>query len=77
MSVQICIVFVVSLIIGFLLGRWRPKDYCGDVIVTKDAASCTFALDIPREEIPLHHELVFRVVTREEDENTSFNTYAQ
>lgn len=61
-----CVVIVVCLIIGFILGRWRTKEYCGDVIISADAESCTFALDIPTDDIPLYHELVFRVVTKED-----------
>lgn len=61
-----CVIVVTALIVGFILGRWRTKEYCGDVIVSADAESCTFALDIPTDDIPLYHELVFRVVTKEE-----------
>ena len=59
-----CVVMVGCLIIGFILGRWRvPPDYVGDVIISKDSETCTFALDIPADDIPQYRELVFRVVT--------------
>ena len=64
MSEYVCIIMVTSLIIGFILGRWREKNYCGDIIISKD--SCTFALDISKEDIPLYQELVFRVVNEED-----------
>ncbi len=67
MPVYSCTLFVVALIIGFILGRWRVPNYCGDVIVSSD--SCTFALDIPEDEIPLYQELVFRVVEKENSTN--------
>ena len=57
-----CIVIIVCLIIGFILGRWRIKEYCGDVIVSTDSETCTFALDIDADEISNYDELVFRVV---------------
>ena len=61
-----CVVMVSCLIIGFILGRWRaPPDYVGDVIISKDSETCTFALDIPADDIPQYSELVFRVVTEE------------
>ena len=63
MSEYTCIIVVVSLIVGFFLGKWHYPEYCGDVIVSKD--SCTFALDIPEDEITLHEELVFRVINKE------------
>ena len=63
MSDYTCVVMVVCLIVGFILGRWRIPDYSGDVIVSGD--SCTFALDIPKEEIAQRQELVFRVVDGE------------
>ena len=66
MPEYLCVMVVSSLIVGFILGRWRTKEYCGDVIVSADAESCTFALDIPADDIPLYHELVFRVVSKEE-----------
>ena len=66
MPEYLCVMVVSSLIVGFILGRWRTKEYCGDVIVSADAESYTFALDIPADDIPLYHELVFRVVTKEE-----------
>ncbi len=53
MAVYSCTLFLVALIIRFILGRWRVPNYCGDVIVSSD--SCTFALDIPEDEI--HHYL--------------------
>ena len=59
----LCVMIVGSLIIGFILGRWRvPPDYCGDVIISADSETCTFALDIPSDDIPKYHALVFRVV---------------
>ena len=61
MAEYICVLFVTALIIGFILGRWRVKEYCGDVIVSEESGSCTFALDIPAEDIPNYRELVFRV----------------
>ena len=67
MNDYICVIMVVSLIIGFILGRWRVPDYCGDVIVSEN--SCTFSLDIPEEEIPLRQELLFRVVEERSNEN--------
>jgi hypothetical protein len=58
------VVIVGCLVIGFILGRWRVSpDYCGDVIVSADSETCTFALDIPADDIPQYKELVFRVVT--------------
>ncbi len=66
MPEYLCVMVVSSLIVGFILGRWRTKEYCGDVIVSADAESYTFALDIPADDIPLYHELVFRVVSKEE-----------
>lgn len=58
------VVIVGCLIIGFILGRWRvPPDYVGDVIVSENSETCTFALDIPADDIPQYRELVFRVVT--------------
>ena len=67
MAVYSCTLFVVALIIGFILGRWRVPNYCGDVIVSSD--SCTFALDIHADEIRLYQELVFRVVEKENSTN--------
>lgn len=64
----ICVIVVVSLLAGFICGRWRTKEYCGDVIVSADSETCTFALDIPADDIPLYHELVFRVVRQEADD---------
>ena len=61
MAEYICVLFVTALIIGFILGRWRVKEYSGDVIVSEESGSCTFALDIPAEDIPNYRELVFRV----------------
>ena len=59
----LCVMIVGSLVIGFILGRWRvPPDYCGDVIISADSETCTFALDIPADDIPKYHALVFRVV---------------
>ena len=66
MPEYLCVMVVSSLIVRFILGRWRTKEYCGDVIVSADAESYTFALDIPADDIPLYHELVFRVVSKEE-----------
>lgn len=64
----LCIMIVGSLVIGFVLGRWRvPPDYCGDVIISADSEICTFALDIPADDIPKHHELVFRVVKEKDN----------
>lgn len=60
-----CVVMVGCLIIGFILGRWRVKEFSGEVIVSADAESYTFALDIPADDIPQYRELVFRVVTEE------------
>ena len=58
------VVIVGCLIIGFILGRWRvPPDYVGVVIVSENSETCTFALDIPADDIPQYRELVFRVVT--------------
>ena len=65
MAEYICVLFVTALIIGFILGRWRVKEYCGNVIVSKDSETCTFSLDIPADDIPQYSELVFRVVTEE------------
>ena len=67
MAVYSCTLFVVALIIGFILGRWRVPNYYGDVIVSSD--SCTFSLGIPEDEIPLYQELVFRVVEKENSTN--------
>ena len=67
MNDYFCVIMVVSLIIGFILGRWRVPDYCGDVIVSEN--SSTFSLDIPEEEIPLRQELLFRVVEERSNEN--------
>ncbi len=64
MTKELCMIVVVCLVVGFLLGRWKRKEYCGDVIVTEDAESCTFALDIPADDIPEYRELVFRVVKK-------------
>lgn len=64
-----CIVIIVCLIIGFILGRWRIKEYCGDVIVSTDSETCTFALDIPADSIHEYSELVFRVIREEGSEN--------
>ena len=61
MAEYICVLVVVSLLAGYLCGRWRVKEYCGDVIVSEESGSCTFALDIPAEDIPNYRELVFRV----------------
>jgi len=66
MPEYLCVMVVTALIVGFIPGRWRTKEYCGDVIISADAESCTFALDIPTDDIPLYHELVFRVVSKEE-----------
>ena len=66
MPEYLCVIVVTARIVDFIRGRWRTKEYCGDVIVSADAESCTFALDIPTDDIPLYHELVFRVVTKEE-----------
>ena len=66
MPEYLCVMVVSSLIVGFILGRWRTKEYCGDVIVSAGAESYTFALDIPADDIPWYHELVFRVVSKEE-----------
>ncbi len=63
MAEYICVLFVTALIIGFILGRWRVKVYCGDIIISEAAESYTIALDIPAEDIPQYSELVFRVVT--------------
>ena len=52
MAEYICVLFVTALIIGFILGRWRVKEYCGNVIVSKDSETCTFSLDIPADDIP-------------------------
>ena len=61
-----CVVMVGCLVIGFILGRWKvPPDYVGDVIVSENSETCTFALDIPADDIPQYRELVFRVVTEE------------
>ena len=68
MPEELCVMIVGSLIIGFILGRWRTKEYCGDVIVSADSETCTFALDISADDIPLYHELVFRVVRQEADD---------
>ena len=68
MPEELCVMIVGSLIIGFILGRWKTKEYCGDVIVSADSETCTFALDIPADDIPLYHELVFRVVRQEADD---------
>ena len=68
MPEELCIMIVGSLIIGFILSRWRTKEYCGDVIVFADSETCTFALDIPADDIPKYHELVFRVVRQEADD---------
>ncbi len=69
MAEYICVLVVTALIIGFLCGRWRVKEYSGDVIVSKESGSCTFALDIPAEDIPNYQELVFRVVKKEDSHN--------
>ena len=69
MSEYICALVVCSLIVGFLLGRWRVKDYCGDAIISESSETCTFALDIPADSISQYSELVFRVVTEEEHRN--------
>ena len=59
----LCVMIAGSLVIGFILGRWRvPPDYCGDVIISADSETCTFALDIPADDISKYPELVFRVV---------------
>ena len=63
MAEYICVLFVTALIIGFILGRWRVKVYCGDIIISEESGSYTFALDIPADDIPQYSELVFRVVT--------------
>ena len=68
MSEEFCVIMVVSLLIGFILGRWRtPPDYCGEVIISEDLETCTFSLDIPADDIPRYRELVFRVVEQEKD----------
>ena len=64
----LCVMIVGSLVIGFILGRWRVlPDYCGDVIISADSETCTFALDIPADDIPQYHELVFRVVKEKDN----------
>ena len=65
MAEYICVLFITALIIGFILGRWRVKVYCGDIIISEESGSYTFALDIPADDIPQYSELVFRVVTEE------------
>lgn len=65
MAEYICVLVVASLIVGFICGRWHVKEYCGDVIVSEESGFCTFALDIPPDDIPQYRELVFRVVTEE------------
>ncbi len=67
MADKICVIMVVSLIIGFILGRWRVKVYCGRVIVSADSETCTFSLDIPADDILKYPELTFRVVRSEEN----------
>ena len=63
-----CFVMVSCLVIGFILGRWRvPSDYCGEVIVSADSETCTFALDIPADDILQYQELVFRVVKEKDN----------
>lgn len=69
MAEYICVLFVTALLLGFVLGHWRIKVYCGDIIVSKNAETCTFSLDVPADEIPQYSELVFRVVTEEEHRN--------
>lgn len=69
MAEYICVLFVTALLLGFVLGRWRVKVYCGDIIVSKDSETCTFALDIPEDSISQYSELVFRVITEEEHRN--------
>ena len=64
MAEYICVLFVTALLIGFVLGRWRVKDYVGDVIVSDDSETCTFSLDIPADEIPQYSEMTFRVVKK-------------
>lgn len=65
MAEYICVLFITALLLGFVLGRWRVKVYCGDIIVSKDSETCTFTLDIPADSISQYSELVFRVVTEE------------
>jgi len=65
MAEYICVLFVTALLLGFVLGRWHERVYSGDIIVSKDAETCTFSLDIPADEISQYSELVFRVVTEE------------
>ena len=64
-----CVTIVVCLIIGFVLGRWRVKVYCGRVLVSEDSETCSFSLDIPQDDILNYDELTFRVVRREENTN--------
>ena len=40
MAEYICVLVVTALIIGFLCGRWRVKEYSGDVIVSEESGSC-------------------------------------
>ena len=65
MAEYICVLFVTALIIGFILGRWRVKVYCGDIIISEESGSYTFAMAITADDIPQYSELVFRVVTKE------------
>ena len=65
MAEYTCVLFVTALLLGFVLGRWRVKVYCGEIIVSEDSETCTFSLDIPADDIPQYSELVFRVVTEE------------
>ena len=69
MADSYCVVIVVCLIIGFILDRWRTKKYCGDVIVSADTESCTFALNIPADSIYEYSELAFRVIREENSEH--------
>ena len=69
MADKICVIMVVSLIIGFVLGRWRVKAYCGRVLVSEDSETCSFSLDIPQDDILNYDELTFRVIRREENTN--------
>ena len=63
-----CVVVIASLIVGYILGKWRvPPEYCGEVIISEDSETCTFSLDIPADDIPHYRELVFRVVEQKED----------
>lgn len=62
-----CVVMVGCLVIRLIWGRCKVlPNYCSDVIISPGSETCTFVLNIPADDIPQNHELIFHVVRQEE-----------